>query len=80
MKEYDAVFLEETPTPEFHQFFDGALSIDDYLMTLEVGYPEFSRLSRHHLKQLHAQGKAFIQIEPFLEELFRIREFFYRWW
>jgi hypothetical protein len=76
MNEYDAVFLEEPPTPEFHQFFDGALSIDDYLMTLDVEYPVFARLSCHHLKQLHAQGKAIVQIEPFLEELSRIHEFF----
>jgi len=76
MKQYDAVFLEDAPTPEFNQFIDGALSIDDYLMTLDVEYPEFSRLSYNHVKQLHAQGKPIIQIEPYLETLVHIHTLF----
>ena len=76
MKKYDAIFLEDPPTTEFREYLQGTLSIDDYLMTLDAEYPEFTRLSCNHLKQLHTQGKSIIQIEPFLEVLIEIHAFF----
>ena len=76
MKQHDAIFLEEPPTQEFHDYLEGAMPIHEYLMTLDAEYPAFSRLSCAHLKQMHGQGKPIIQIEPFMEVLSRIHDFF----
>ncbi len=76
MKTHDAVFLEEPPTPGFEAMLKGELSIDDYLMPVDVEYPEFSRQMCRLLRDLHARGIAIIQVEPFIEELLAIHEAF----
>jgi hypothetical protein len=76
MRQHDAVFLEEPPTPGFGQMIRGELSVEDYLLPLDVEYPAFSRGMCGLLRELHAEGKKIFQVEPFIESLLGIHEFF----
>ncbi len=76
MKTHDAVFLEEPPTPGFKEMLNGRLSIDDYLAPIDVEYPEFSKRMCCLARDLHANGTTMVQVEPFLEELIAIHDFF----
>ena len=76
MRRHDAIFLEEPPEDGFRRMLRGAVSVDDYLMSLDVEYPEFSRRMCYLLRELHAKGKKIFQVEPFLECLLAIHEFF----
>ena len=73
---HDAIFLEEPPVPEFRQMLEGAFSIDDYLLLVDVEYPEFSRSMCRLLRELHQNGKNILQVEPFLQNLLEIHAFF----
>jgi hypothetical protein len=76
MRGHDAIFLEEPPAPGFDQMIRGELSVDDYLLPIDVEYPLFSRKMCDLLQDLHAEGKAILQVEPFVESLLSIHEFF----
>jgi hypothetical protein len=76
MQRHDALFLEEPPSADFNDMLQGAVSIDDYLMPLDVEYPEFSRRMCRRLRKLHTEGKVIVQVEPFLEVLLGIHDFF----
>ena len=76
MRGHDAIFLEEPPAPGFDQMIRGELSIDDYLLPIDVEYPLFSRKMCDLLQDLYAEGKAILQVEPFVESLLTIHEFF----
>jgi len=72
----DVIFLEEPGTPGFRQMLNGSLSIDDYLQQVDVEFPVFSRSMCGLLQDLHRQGKEIVQVEPFLEFLQGIHDFF----
>jgi hypothetical protein len=76
MKNHDAVFLEEPPTAAFQEMLKGALAINEYLMPLDVEYPEFSRRMCLVLQELYHSGKKIYQVEPFLKYLIEIHTFF----
>ena len=76
MRRHDAIFLEEPPAKGFEQMLAGALAVDEYLRPIDVEYPAFSRNMCYLLGDLHADGKKIFQIEPFLEILSGIDEFF----
>lgn len=76
MRRAEAVFLEEPPTPGFDQMIRGELSIDDYLLPTDMEYPVFSQGMCRLLRELHAEGKKIHQVEPFIESLLHIHEFF----
>ncbi len=76
MRSHAAVVLEDPPVPEFQEMLKGALSIDDYLLPLDVEYPEFSRGMCRLLQELYGNGKKLFQIEPYLQKLFKIHTFF----
>jgi hypothetical protein len=76
MQRHDAVVLEEPPADGFQQMLQGALAVDDYLQELDVEYPAFSRDMCDLLRKLRAEGKKIFQVEPFLEILLGIHEFF----
>ncbi len=76
MRHHDAIFLEEPPDAAFEQMLAGKLSIDDYLKSQDVEYPLFARRMCVLLRNLKAEGKYIHQIEPFLESLLRIHDFF----
>jgi hypothetical protein len=54
----------------------GELSVEDYLLPIDVEYPAFSRDIGCLLRDLHSQGKKIYQVEPFIESLLTIHEFF----
>jgi hypothetical protein len=76
MQRHDALFLEEPPAGNFRQMLQGSVSVDDYLMSLDVEYPEFSQRMCCLLRELHAKGKKIFQVEPFIESLLAIHDFF----
>jgi hypothetical protein len=52
------------------------LSIDDYLLEVDFEFPLFARRSCELLLDLHAQAKQILQVEPFMERLLEIHDFF----
>ena len=76
MQRHEAIFLEEPPTADFRQMLQGVVSIEDYLIPQDVEYPEFSRRMCRLLRELHGKGKKICQVEPFIESLLAVHEFF----
>ena len=76
MRRHESIFLEEPPVEGFADMLSGKLSVDRYLLEQDVEYPEFSRALCHLLRELHHEGRHIFQVEPFLEVLVRIHEFF----
>ena len=76
IRKHEAIILEEPPVPEFTDMLCGDLSIERYLLTLDMEYPEFSRGMCCLLRELNRQGKKIFQVEPFLEVLLQVHEFF----
>ena len=76
MKGHEAILLEEPSGPGFQQMLAGALSIEEYLLAVDVEYPVFSRQMCRLLRQLHVEGKKILQVEPFLEHLLAVHDFF----
>jgi hypothetical protein len=76
MAAHDAVFLEEPPTRGFAAMLRGELPVADYLLESETEYPEFGRRTCDLLQTLSRRGKPIFQVEPFLEALVGIHDFF----
>jgi len=76
MREHEAVFLEEPPDALFARMLAGDLAVDEYVMTLDTEYPEFSHSMCIVLRKLHREGISIYQVEPYLEHLVSIHEFF----
>jgi hypothetical protein len=76
MQRSDAVLLEEPPTEGFEQMLQGEIAVADYLQEQDVEYPAFSRDMCYKLRRLRSDGKEIFQVEPFLEILIGIHEFF----
>jgi hypothetical protein len=76
MRRHEAIFLEEPPVAEFVDMLTRNISIDEYLLALDMEYPEFSRAMCHLLRELQREGIQIFQVEPYLEVLVRIHEFF----
>jgi hypothetical protein len=76
MEGSDIIILEEPPSPHLSSVLTGDFSIDDYVREIDSGFPEFEKKLCVLLQELHAQGKQIIQVEPYLEKLFRIHELF----
>lgn len=76
MQGHEVIFLEEPPQSGFQQMLARELSIEEYLLPVEVEYPVFSRHMCRLLRKLHAQGKKILQVEPFLQHLLSVHEFF----
>ncbi|MBR9986707.1 MAG: hypothetical protein KFF68_12430 [Desulfosarcina sp.] len=76
MARHDAVILEEPRDPQFLSMLDGQMSIETYLETQELEYPEFSRRMANILRERHRAGTRLYQIEPFIDHLLAIHERF----
>ncbi len=76
MEQHDVIFLEEPPEVNFENMLNRTLGVEDYLMPLDMEYPEFSRKMCCLERDLYASGKQLIQVEPFVEALLSIHEFF----
>ena len=73
---HEAIVLEEPPDPRLKAMLDGRLGIEEYLLPLDLEYPEFSRALCALLRNLHREGRRIYQVEPFLEVLIEIHERF----
>lgn len=76
MEQYDVIFLEEPPEDGFENMLNSSLGVEDYLMPLDLEYPEFSRSMCYLERELYAKGKKLIQVEPFVEALLSVHDFF----
>ncbi len=76
MRDCDAIFLEEPPAEGFDDMLAGTVGVDDYLMPLDLEYPAFSKKMCRLLRDLKTEGKSIYQIEPYLETLISIHDFF----
>ncbi len=76
MSAHQAIVLEEPPSPTLPRVFRGDASIEEYLWELDAEFPEFGRQQLAILQELWHQGRAVLQIEPYLERLVAIHELF----
>lgn len=76
MREHEAVFPEEPPDASFQQMLRGDLPVEDYVLTLDAEYPAFIHSMCLVLRKLHRDGVSIFQVEPYLEHLVAIYEFF----
>jgi hypothetical protein len=76
--DHEAIFLEDPPLRGFERMLQGGLPIEDYLLSADIEYPEFSRGMCRLLRQFYRNGKKIFQVEPFLQNLLTIHEFFSR--
>jgi hypothetical protein len=74
MERHQVIVLEEPPSPHFSGMLNGTISIDDYAMELDSGFPEFDRQMCVLLRELHRGGKVVLQVEPYFENLLQIHE------
>ena len=76
MRTHDALFLEELPTVEFGRMLAGLMTVEDYVMTTDTEYPQFTKSLCTALRELKSEGKKIYQVEPYLENLLALHEFF----
>ena len=76
MRQHDAIFLEEPPDTLFGRMLAGKMTIDEYIKSQDVEYPAFTRRMCVLLRNIKAEGRHIYQIEPFLEALLNIHDFF----
>lgn len=76
MSHHQTIILEEPRDPYFIKMLHEELSIDDYLLEVDFEFPRFAHRSCEMLRCFHAQGKEILQVEPFLERLQEIHDFF----
>ncbi|MGD8372404.1 MAG: hypothetical protein PVF76_16805 [Syntrophobacterales bacterium] len=76
MERHQVIVLEEPPSPHFPAMLSGAISISDYIMELDSGFPEFEHRMCTLLRELHRKGGRILQVEPYLEKLLQIHELF----
>ncbi len=76
MQTHEALFLEEPPTIEFGRMLAGHMTVDDYVMTTDTEYPQFARMMNTALREFQSKGKKIFQVEPYLESLLGLHEFF----
>jgi len=76
MECFDTICLEDPPSKAFVPMLDQEMAVEDYLLTLDLEYPEFSRRMCNLLREMHRKGKRIVQVEPYLEHLLSIHERF----
>lgn len=74
MERHGVIVLEEAPLPEFAEMLQCRISIDEYVMGTDSGFPEFQRRMCALLRELYREGRKIVQIEPYLETLLEIHE------
>lgn len=78
MQQHQLIILEEPRNPSFAAMLREELSLDEYLGGMDLEFPMFTRRSCELLRELHAEGREILQIEPFMERITQIRAFFGR--
>jgi len=74
MERHQLIVLEDAPSPSFSGMLEGRISVDEYMMEIDSGFPEFERLMCAMLQKLFESGRQIVQVEPYLETLLRIHE------
>jgi hypothetical protein len=75
MYEHDVIILEEPVHVDFSEVLQGNIEIEEHLLELDTGYPEFILGQYRLLQQFSKVGKQILQVEPYLEHLLRIQYF-----
>ena len=76
MEKHQVIVLEEPPSSDLLDMLHGNITVDDYIMAIDSGFPEFDRQMCSLLQELHHEGGRIIQVEPYLERLLQIHELF----
>ncbi|MBE0582419.1 MAG: hypothetical protein IH612_01510 [Desulfofustis sp.] len=76
MRRYQVIVLEEPPHPDFSAMLTGGVDLETYLLDHDLEYHDFSLQQCTVLQRLHQTGTTIHQVEPFLEQLLAIHEFF----
>ncbi|MGQ9921168.1 MAG: hypothetical protein ACUVRZ_07525 [Desulfobacca sp.] len=76
MSRHEAIVLEEPPSSTLTRVLEGTAAVEDYLWELDAEFPEFSRQQLAILQELWQEGRAILQVEPYLERLLAIHELF----
>lgn len=76
VESHDALFLEEPPAAGFNAMLAGRLAIEDYLAPMDLEYPDYSRRMCRMLRRVSQKGSKLFQVEPFMEALVGLHEFF----
>ena len=75
MQEHDVIILEEPVHVDFPEVLNGNIDIEEHLLELDTGYPEFILGQYRLLQHFSKAGKQILQVEPYLEHLLRIQNF-----
>jgi hypothetical protein len=76
MENHDVIVLEEPPNASFTAMLEGKLPIAEYLLETDFEYPEFAHQTCSLMRRLSHKDKTILQVEPFLEVLIQIHEYF----
>ena len=74
MEQHQLIVLEDAPSPSFSGMLEGRVSVDEYMMEIDSGFPRFERLMCAMLRELCDNGRQIVQVEPYLETLLRIHD------
>ena len=78
MRRNEVIVLEEPRNSDFEKMISETLSIDEYLGRNDFEFPLFTRRSCELLRELARQGKTILQVDPYMEILEGIHDFFER--
>jgi hypothetical protein len=76
MRKHEAIVLEEPANPLLVGMLERKVPIDEYLLEMDFEFPRFARRSCELLRELYREGKKILQVEPFMERLGEIHDFF----
>jgi hypothetical protein len=76
MAHHDTIVLEDSPTPDFEDMLKKEITIEQYVENTDTEYPEFAIGLYHIIREEFTNGKKIFQVEPFIEILLKIHEFF----
>ncbi len=76
MVAHDLVVLEEPPHPQFQAMLSGRVGIEEYLEATDYEFPVFARACCRLYRRLHGAGIRILQVEPYLEKLAELHDFF----
>ena len=68
MERHQVIVLEEPPSDNFDPMLRGDISIENYMMELDPGFPEFDRQLCGLLQELYNAGRRIVQIERHLAD------------
>lgn len=76
LRNCDLLITEDAPSKLFQDMLSRTATIEDYLQSTEIEYPEFGRRLCRLWRHLHDTGIPVVQVEPFVETLLDIHNFF----